>query len=115
MECDGRFLDKLFRNSKLLNGMNKILMYYNLPWDHVVEPKVVPVQIFPKEGSEDKLPQTYQIVDFFERKRAFSLGNLILMECEVPTSSHTIEKVIVGGYSSHGWIREGVNQSLVMK
>lgn len=43
----------------------------------------------------------YQVVDFFERKRGFTIPNLILFQLD-----DSSQRIVVGGYSSHGWIRE---------
>lgn len=40
-------------------------------------------------------------MEFFERKKAFNMPNVILFECEVKE-----EVVVFGGYSSHGWVRQ---------
>jgi hypothetical protein len=53
-EKDGKFLSKVFKRSKLLSPLNKLILYYNLPPDLIVHDKLIPMQIFPpKTSSED--------------------------------------------------------------
>lgn len=44
---------------------------------------------------------TGQIIEFFERKQAHMMPNIILMQIE-----NRGQKQIIGGFSSHGWLRD---------
>eukprot|EP00347_Sterkiella_histriomuscorum_P018935 403343594 len=100
-DSQSRFISKLFKGSQILSDINKSLIYFNLPFDPILKDKHLPVQLFPPPNSDVKLPQISQVVDFFERKKAFLMPNLILMHVDLRG-----QKVVIGGYSSHGWVRD---------
>ncbi|CDW76335.1 b-box zinc finger family protein [Stylonychia lemnae] len=100
-DLDSRFLSRVFRGSNILSDINKSLLYFNLPYDPILKDRHQPQQLFPPLNSDEKLPQIYQVIDFFERKKAHLMPNIILMQVEIRG-----QRNIVGGYSSHGWTRD---------
>ena len=78
-ESDSRFLAKIFEHSKVLSDLNKSLLYFNLPFESILKDRHLPTQLFPPPNSDMKLPMISQVIDFFERKQAHLMPNVILM------------------------------------
>jgi len=95
-------LGKVFEKSKILSDINKSLLYFNMPYDTILKDRTLPVLLFPPANSDQRLPMLGQVLDFFEKKQAHLMANVIIMQVEIRG-----EKVVIGGFSSHGWLKDG--------
>ena len=82
---------KVFKGSAILNDINRIILYFNLPFQNYGD-IAIPKKIFPV--SEDYSIKA--MLEAFEKKGlTLTQPNVIIMKVK--------NDLIVGGYASHGW------------
>lgn len=82
---------RVFKGSAILNDVNRIILYFNLPLYNYSEP-AIPKKIFPV--SDDYSIKS--LLEAFEKKGlTMRQPNVIIMQVD--------KDLIIGGYASHGW------------
>lgn len=82
---------RVFKGSAILNEVNRIMLYFNLPFYDYGDP-AIPRKIFPV--SDDYSIKS--LLEAFEKKGlTLTQPNVIIMQVD--------KDLIIGGYASHGW------------
>lgn len=97
--------------------MFKALLYFNLPYESIIQHVVAPKKIFDyriEEAADKKSEKT--LGDLIEQFEKYTEGkssvkttpSIILMKIEMGTDEEGTERsYIIGGYASHGWLVSG--------
>ena len=86
-QLGSKFHLKLFKGSRVLSDLNRIILYYNLPLEQIIMRQAIPRRLFPPPDITDPkqmqcIPNSIDIIEYFETNHAFSLPNLVVMLVE---------------------------------